>query len=91
MSEEATSENSHKIHHYTNIETLALILEDRTIRFNRLDRVDDISESKAFGKYDFGKFLFVCCWTDSNIESIPLWHMYTQKMRGVRITIDKDW
>lgn len=33
------------IHHYTNIETLSLILKNRTLRFNRLDRVDDPEES----------------------------------------------
>ena len=33
-----------KIYHYTNIEALALILKNQTIRFNRLDKVDDIEE-----------------------------------------------
>jgi hypothetical protein len=79
------------IHHYTSINTLARILKYQTIRFNRLDRVDDVSEAKFYGKYDLGKFLFVSCWTDSNVESIPLWHMYTDKMRGVLISLDSDW
>lgn len=30
-----------KLYHYTSIETLALILKHKTIRFSRLDRVDD--------------------------------------------------
>jgi hypothetical protein len=79
------------IHHYTSINTLSLILKYQSIRFNRLDRVDDVSEAKSYGKYELGKFLFVSCWTDSEIESIPLWHMYTDKMRGVRITLNDDW
>jgi len=79
------------IHHYTSINTLSLILKHQSIRFNRLDRVDDVSEAKAYGKYQIGRFLFVSCWTDSEIESIPLWHMYTDKMRGVRISLDSDW
>lgn len=79
------------IHHYTDINTLSLILKYKTIRFNRLDCVDDTSEAKSYGKYQLGKFLFVSCWTDSQIESIPLWHMYTNKMQGVRITLDSDW
>lgn len=79
------------IHHYTSINTLSLILKHQSIRFNRLDRVDDVSEAKAYGKYHLGRFLFVSCWTDSEIESIPLWHMYTDKMRGVRISLDSDW
>ena len=69
------------IHHYTNINTLALILKHKTIRFNRLDRVDDISEAQSFGKYNLAKYLFVSCWTDSATESIPQWHMYTTVWR----------
>ena len=79
------------IHHYTSINTLSLILKHRKIRFNRLDRVDDVSESKPYGNYKLGVFLFISCWTDSNIESIPLWHMYTDGMRGVRISLESDW
>lgn len=79
------------IHHYTIINTLSLILKYKTIRFNRLDRVDDESEAKSFGNYELGKFLFVSCWTDSDIESIPLWHIYTDKMCGIRITLDEHW
>ena len=37
-----------KIYHYTSIETLALILKNKTIRFNRLDHVDDVDEA-AYG------------------------------------------
>ncbi|MDD2310264.1 MAG: hypothetical protein PHH91_11850 [Desulfuromonadaceae bacterium] len=75
-----------KIHHYTNLQTLALILKYGTLRFNRLDRVDDITEAKAYGPYDISKYLFVSCWTDSEAESIPQWHMYTNEMTGVRIS-----
>lgn len=79
------------IHHYTCINTLSLILKHQLIRFNRLDRVDDLSESSSYGEYNLGVFLFVSCWTDSNTESIPLWHMYTDEMRGVRISLERDW
>ena len=33
-----------KLYHYTSLATLALILKNRTIMFNRLDRVDDVEE-----------------------------------------------
>ena len=66
------------------------MLKHRTIRFNRLDRVDDVSESKSFGRFDLSKYLFVSCWTDSEDESIPQWHMYTQGMQGVRITFPRS-
>lgn len=70
------------IHHYTNINTLALILKNKKIRFNRLDRVDDMSEAKALRGYNLSQYLFVSCWTDSEEESIPQWHMYTNSMTG---------
>lgn len=53
-----------KIYHYTNIEALALILKNQTIRFNRLDKVDDIEEGKAESwGVKFCKYVFVSCWT----------------------------
>ncbi len=79
------------IHHYTSINTLGLILKHKKIRFNRLDRVDDVSESKAYGSFHLGKFIFVSCWTNTFDESIPLWHMYTDNMRGVRFSVESDW
>ena len=35
-----------KIHHYTSIETLEMILKNKSIKFNRLDQVDDKAEYK---------------------------------------------
>ena len=75
------------IHHYTSIETLALILESRKMRFNRLDRVDDIRESQKHRGIDFGKYFFVSCWTHDRKESIPQWQMYTERMTGVRTSL----
>jgi len=78
------------IHHYTTLNTLALILRTKKIRFNRLDRVDDVTESMIYGEYDLSKYLFVSCWTSEQNESIPQWHMYTEGMKGVRISFNKD-
>ena len=51
-----------KIYHYTNIEALALILKNQTIRFNRLDKVDDIEEGNAESwGVKFCKYVFVSC------------------------------
>lgn len=79
-----------KVHHYTTIDTLALILKTKKIRFSRLDRVDDVTECKIYGQYDMSKYIFISCWTYQKEESIPQWHMYTDKMKGVRISFDKD-
>ena len=47
------------IHHYTNIEVLSLILKNRTLRFNRLDRVDDPEESNFISNgVDLGPYTF---------------------------------
>ena len=59
-----------KIYHYTNIEALALILKNQTIRFNRLDKVDDIEEGNAESwGVKFCKYVFVSCWTDKKEEN----------------------
>lgn len=75
------------IHHYTSIDTLALILKTGNIRFNRLDRVDDTTENDAFSRLKLGEFFFISCWTTQHRESIPQWNMYTPNMSGVRISL----
>lgn len=77
------------LHHYTDINTLSLILKYKTIRFNRLDRVDDITESDSFKVLRLAEFFFVSCWTYDKNESIPQWNMYTKDMVGVRISFPK--
>lgn len=79
-----------KIYHYTDISTLALILHNQTIRFNRLDCVDDPEE------FDFehnglrpAGYYFVSCWTRNHSESLPQWSMYGHKNHGVRIGLDE--
>lgn len=79
------------IYHYTTIQTLALILKHKTIRFNRLDRVDDLEES-VYGSgptsAKLAQYCFVSCWIKSNRENLSLWNMYT-RYKGVRIGIDE--
>ncbi|MFV8826216.1 DUF2971 domain-containing protein [Alkalihalobacterium sp. APHAB7] len=75
------------LYHYTSIETLALILRNKTIRFSSLSRVDDIEEQKTKDYGDLGRFCFVSCWTNETEESIPLWNLYTPNMSGVRIRL----
>lgn len=73
--------------HYTSLETLALILTNKTICFNTLLNVDDIEEAETSDLGLFGKFVYVSCWTDEIKESIALWQMYTPNMHGVRIQL----
>lgn len=71
--------------HYTNVETLALILSNRTIRFNALNHVDDLQEQETADIRNLGQFCFVSCWTEETEESIPMWKMYGNLESGVRI------
>lgn len=76
------------LYHYTSIETLALILKSKKIRFKRLDLVDDPEESKTLDYGNLGRFCFVSCWTNMEEESIPMWKMYAgNEMNGVRIKL----
>lgn len=75
------------LYHYTSIETLALILKNKTIRFSSLSRVDDIEEQRTDDYGNLGRFCFVSCWTNETEESIPLWNLYTPNMTGVRIRL----
>ena len=77
------------LYHYTSFETLALILTNRTICFNSLQYVDDIEEAETEDMSNFGKYVYVSCWTDDSEESIALWNLYTPKMHGVRIGLPR--
>lgn len=78
------------LYHYTNIETLALILKNRTIRFNSLDKVDDLQEQQTADVKNIGQFCYVSSWTDDSTESIPMWNMYASLNLGVRIKLCKN-
>ena len=80
-----------RIYHYTSLESLALILQNKTIRFNRLDKVDDLEEGnvESLG-IKFCKYIFVSCWTEDENENIPLWKMYGGDLGGVRISMEKE-
>lgn len=80
-----------KIYHYTSVDSLALILKNKTLLFNRLDCVDDLEEGAVESNgIKLGKYAFVSCWTESSEESIPLWKMYAGDGMGVRIGLEKD-
>ena len=83
-------EETEYLYHYTSLESLALILKNRTIRLNPLDKMDDLQEQKAADVKDLGKYVFVSSWTDDPTESIPMWKMYTDSTSGVRIKLRKN-
>ena len=85
--EKLNEANPEYLYHYTDVDTLALILSNRTIRFNSLVNMDDKQEQMSQSNQNFGRFVFVSSWTNNEKESIPMWRMYTTKGRGVRIKL----
>lgn len=81
------NKNEGYLYHYTSIETLLLILKNKTIAFNSLQNVDDLEESDSKDIKQIGKICYVSCWTKDSTESIPMWNMYTPNMQGVRIRL----
>lgn len=77
------------LYHYTSIETLLLILKNKTLALNSLLNVDDLEEKETEDIKNFGRFYYVSCWTDEADESIPMWSMYSKNMTGVRIKMKK--
>ncbi|MGJ0022438.1 DUF2971 domain-containing protein [Streptococcus dysgalactiae] len=77
------------LYHYTTVETLLLILKNKTLRFKSLLFVDDPLEPTTSDFGNLGKFKYVSCWTDSP-NSIPQWNMYGDNIRGVCLSISFD-
>lgn len=75
------------LYHYTSIQTLAVILKSKTLRFTRLDQVNDVNEGSACDIKRSNTIVFVSCWTDEKNESIPMWKIYTPNMDGVRVKL----
>ena len=76
-----------RLYHYTTVESLALILKNRTLRLNPLNKMDDLQEAKSRSRQDYGQFVFVSPWTAMKEESIPMWKMYSSMTAGVRISL----
>lgn len=85
-----TKELPSTLYHYTSIETLALILSNRTLRFSRLDGVNDPEEAIASDLPHASTLVFASCWTAQPRESLPMWSMYTKDLAGVRISLPSN-
>ena len=75
---------------FTSVDALEKILSTRTLRFSRLDRVNDPEEAMADDLPDAASSVFVSCWTGADIETLPMWSMYGDQMRGVRLSLPAD-
>lgn len=78
----------YNLFHYTSINTLKLILKNRTLRFQSLELMDDPNEQKTSDFGNIGSFHFVSCWTSLEEESIPQWDRYGDNSKGIRLNIN---
>ena len=78
------------IYQYTTLQALACILKNKTIRLNNLLNVDDPEEVETIDFNNFGRHIYVSCWTTESKESIPMWCQYANNMTGVRIGVDES-
>ena len=68
------------------MDSLALILKSKKIRFSKLTTVDDpVEYSYIKDNINPAQYVFVSCWTSSCFENIPQWKMYANGGHGVRI------
>jgi len=71
--------------HYTSIDSLYKILENKSFKFNRLDLLNDLNEHKRNNSVEID--YYVLCFSNKKRESIPLWFMYADKCSGIIIKI----
>ena len=83
-------EKGHSIYHYSSIETLAMILASRRIRFNSLMNVDDLIEAKTLDPRGIRNFILISCWSNSSTENIALWKMYSKSGTGCKIKMSSS-
>jgi len=49
-----------------------------------------LDEQERKGLSQYAKYCLVSCWTQSEVESISMWDMYADRMKGVRIGLPED-
>lgn len=74
-----------RVFHFTMLDTFALILQTRTLRLNRLDRVEDLADGLT-NIPSSQSIAYASCWTATG-ESFAMWKLYAGG-NGVRISYD---
>ena len=77
------------LYHYTSLEALIAILRNRTIRFTRLDRMNDPFEGYNSILLDFRNNVFISSWTAEESDALPMWKLYTD-LKGLRLRMPID-
>ena len=77
------------LYHYTSVETLLLILENKTFRFNRLDRMNDPLDGYSELYSESRQNVFSSSWTAEKRDELPMWKIYSD-LKGVRLKMPID-
>lgn len=80
------------LYHYTTVDNLEKILENRTFRLNSLDRMDDPAEEWSKDDTECGKICFISSWTGKAEEDPKMWNDYCRPShtRGVRLRMSPN-
>lgn len=77
--------------HYTNVDTLEVILSTKTIKLNRLKYMNDLNEGRNVEGIETEYIMYSSSWTEDKSEYgiDEMWDKYTENGAGVRITIER--
>lgn len=77
--------------HYTNVDTLEIILETMTIKLNKLEFMNDSNEGRNIEGFKTEKILYSSSWSEDKSECGigEMWEKYTTKGCGIRITTER--
>lgn len=78
------------LYHYTSLESLECILSNESIRLKPLSTLDDMEEALSEDCQAIGNYVFVSSWSSESKEMIPMWYMYGNEYKGVRIGLPKN-
>ena len=79
-----------KLYRYTSLASLEKTLCSTKLHFSRLDQMNDPEEAIASDLPLASSSIFASCWTDADPESIPMWSMYGDSFKGVRIALPSN-
>ncbi|SFT43743.1 Protein of unknown function [Pseudovibrio denitrificans] len=80
---------SDRIYHYTSVQSLACILKYKTMRFTRLDCLNDPNEGIALNFKNSAKQIYCSSWTKRHDDFIPMWRMYSD-LDGIRLSLPEE-
>lgn len=84
--EEAETYIPKRLFHYTSINSLAMILHHRTLRFTKISNLNDPLEGRTADLDGAARLIFCSSWTAYEEDTIPMWKMYSELV-GVRLAV----